>query len=69
MQAIPRTSTIGLEAATLPYLIKLVNKGIKNALREDPALLLGLNTYNGHITCKPVAESLGLAYTDPLTIL
>lgn len=67
--AVPRTSTLALEAATLPYLIKMVNKGVKNALLEDTALLLGLNTYEGHVTSKPVADSLNFDYTDPLTLL
>ncbi len=62
--AVPRTSTLALEAATLPYLHKLVQQGVKGALRSSPALLAGLNTCSGHLTCKPVAESLGLPYAD-----
>jgi alanine dehydrogenase len=67
--AVPRTSTLALEATTLPYLLKIANKGVKSALLEDPSLLLGLNTYNGQLTSKPVAESLGLQYADPLNLL
>jgi alanine dehydrogenase len=63
--AVPRTSTLALEAATLPYLLVMAKKGVTRALLEDPALLAGLNTCAGKVTCKPVAESLGLAYSDP----
>lgn len=63
--AVPRTSTFALEAAMLPYLVKLANKGIKPALAEHPDLRLGLNTYEGAVTCRPVADSLGFAYVDP----
>lgn len=67
--AVPRTSTIALESATLPFLVNIVNKGVKNALLEDNSLLLGLNTFNGQVTCKPVADSLRLEYSDPKELL
>ncbi len=67
--AVPRTSTIALESATLPYLLDIVNKGTKEALLADKNLLLGLNTFDGNITCEPVAKSLGLEYKDPLDLL
>jgi alanine dehydrogenase len=67
--AVPRTSTLALEAATLPYLIEIADNGVKHAILKDEALLLGLNTYEGNITCKAVAESLKLPYVDPGTIL
>ncbi|MBI2208149.1 alanine dehydrogenase [Candidatus Woesearchaeota archaeon] len=57
--AYPRTSTIALTAATLPYVSKLAEKGIR-ALKEDKGFAKGLNTYNGFITYKPVAEALGM---------
>ncbi len=57
--AYPRTSTITLTTATLPYVLKLAEKGI-NALKEDKGLTKGLNTYKGFITYKPVAEDLGM---------
>jgi alanine dehydrogenase len=60
--AVPRTSTFALEAATLPYLLAMANKGVARALLEDAALLGGLNTFGGRVTCRPVAESLGLPY-------
>lgn len=55
----PRTSTIALTAATLPFILKLADKGI-NALKEDKGFAKGLNTYNGFITYRPVAEALGM---------
>jgi alanine dehydrogenase len=60
--AVPRTSTFALNNATLPYALALANKGIRQAVLEDPGLLAGVNTYAGHITCEPVAESLGRPY-------
>ena len=57
--AVPRTSTFALNNATLPYALSLANKGMERAVREDPGLWAGVNTYKGHITCKPVADSLG----------
>jgi alanine dehydrogenase len=66
--AVPRTSTYGLSNATLPYAEKLANQGFLNAIKADPALAKGVNTYKGHITYKAVAEGLGLEYR-PLTEL
>lgn len=62
--AVPRTSTFALEAATLPYLLELVDKGVKNALLQNPALMKGLNTFNGKVTCKSVAQSLKVEYAE-----
>jgi alanine dehydrogenase len=67
--ALPRTSTIALTNATLPYALKLAGKGLRGALRADPGFLAGLNTYDGQITCPPVAESLGLPFVDPAALL
>ena len=58
--AYPRTSTIALTGATLPYALKLANKGIEKSLREDAGFLKGINTFKGFITYKPVAEALRL---------
>lgn len=55
--AYPRTATIALDAATLPYVVKLADKGMA-ALREDEGFGKGLNTSGGRITCYPVAEAL-----------
>jgi alanine dehydrogenase len=67
--AVPRTSTFALTGATLPYLVNLANKGVKKALTEDRALLKGLNTYNGFLTHKGVADSLNMEYTAVETIM
>ena len=67
--ALPRTSTIALTNATLPYALALASRGVRGALLADPGFLAGLNTFDGHITCAPVAESLGLPYVDPKGVL
>ncbi len=63
--AVPRTSTYSLAAATLPYILKIANKGVKNALLDDNSLLHGLNTYNGNVTYKAVADNLNKEYVAP----
>ncbi len=63
--AVPRTSTFALNNATLPYIIKLANKGYKKALVDDKHLLNGLNVINGKVTCQSVAENLGFEYVPP----
>ncbi len=60
--AMPRTSTFALNNATLPYALSLANKGVLQAVQDDPGLLLGVNTYRGHITSQPVAVSQGRPY-------
>ncbi len=65
--AVPRTSTLGLSNATLPYIIKLADKGFQAAMAADKALALGVNIYQGQITYQAVAEAFGLSY-KPLTI-
>ncbi|MCT4688137.1 alanine dehydrogenase [Vallitalea sp.] len=67
--AVPRTSTYALTGVTLPYLVKMANKGVKEALLEDKRLLLGLNTYDGKVTYDNVATGLNLEYYDPMTLL
>ncbi len=53
----PRTSTFALTNATLPFLVRMANQGVEEALRDDPALMRGLNTYGGAIAHPAVAES------------
>jgi alanine dehydrogenase len=60
--AVARTSTYALNNATLPHLLKLADKGVKEALLADPHLLEGLNVAHGKVTCKPVADVQGLEY-------
>ena len=64
--AVPRTSTFALTNATLPYALKLADKGLVAAIQEDPALARGVNLYKGLVTYEKVASSLGLDYM-PLT--
>ena len=62
---VPRTSTIALNNATLPFLVKLANKGYQKALGEDQNFLAGLNVYKGHVTYKAVADVFGHDYVAP----
>ncbi len=55
--AVPNTSTLALTNATFPYLVKIAKLGANAAIKEDPGLAQGVNTFNGILTCKPVAES------------
>ncbi|EXG81402.1 alanine dehydrogenase [Cryptosporangium arvum] len=67
--AVPHTSTYALTNVTLPYVLQLADRGWKDALRADPALALGLNTYDGHVVSEPVAAAHGrtaLALADAL---
>lgn len=57
--AYPRTSTIALTDATLPYALRLANQGFE-ALRKDPAFAKGVNTYDGSISCEAVARDLDM---------
>jgi alanine dehydrogenase len=57
--AVPHTSTFALTNATFPYLLELANHGLEGACERHAALREGVNTYNGHITYKGVAESQG----------
>jgi len=60
--AVPRTSTFALSNATMPYALRIANKGPEAAMRDDPALRMGLNVYKGRVTNKSVAEAQGLTY-------
>ncbi|HZK71800.1 MAG TPA: alanine dehydrogenase [Clostridia bacterium] len=60
--AVPRTSTYALTGVVLPYLLQIANKGAINAMLDDEALLCGLNTFNGSVTYKAVAENLKLDF-------
>ncbi|ACL70858.1 alanine dehydrogenase [Halothermothrix orenii H 168] len=58
--AVPMTSTYALTNVTLPYALELANKGYKKALKENRALALGLNVYDGKIIYKAVADAFSL---------
>ena len=59
---VPRTSTLALTNATLPYAIELANKGWKKACYDDRALRLGVSIVNGHVTHNGVAEAFGMEF-------
>jgi alanine dehydrogenase len=61
--AVPRTSTFALTNATLPYALKIANKGFLDAIGGDPGLKAGVNTYGGHCTYEAVASSQGIPYS------
>ena len=63
--AVPRTSTQGLVASTLPYLLSFARHGVAGALRSDAGLLAGLNTHGGHVTCEGVAKAFGKPFLPP----
>jgi alanine dehydrogenase len=67
--AVPNTSTYALTNVTLPYALSLANNGWREALMADPALALGLNTYDGTITNGPVAEAHGLEHQELADVL
>ncbi|MDC0956234.1 alanine dehydrogenase, partial [Candidatus Pelagibacter sp.] len=66
---VPRTSTLALNNATLPFLVKLANMGYQKALGEDKNFLAGLNVHKGEVTYKAVADAFGHDYVDPSTVL
>ena len=61
---VPRTSTMALNKATLPLLIKLADQGYKKTLKENKNFLAGLNVYRGKITYKGVSDAFNLEYSD-----
>jgi alanine dehydrogenase len=67
--ACARTSTIALTNATMTYALKLANKGLKAALKEDSGFMEGLNLYKGHVTNEPVAQDLNYPYVPPEKVL
>lgn len=66
--AVPRTSTIALTNATLRYGLEIANNGLEEACK-NPAIYQGVNTYNGKLTYKGVAEAFNYEYTELKTIL
>ena len=67
--AVPVTSTRALTNATLPYVLKLADLGVRDALRSDPGFLDGLATVGGRLTSEPVARDQGLEFTPPAEVL
>ena len=62
--AVPRTSTIALTNATLPYALELANKGFEEAVKENDALYLGVNTCDGNVVSEPVAEAVEMEFVE-----
>jgi alanine dehydrogenase len=66
---VPRTSTLALTNATLPYAIALAEKGWKKACLDDKALKLGVNAVDGNITYQGVADAFGMKCVNVDTFL
>jgi alanine dehydrogenase len=62
---VPRTSTLALNKATIPFLSKLADNGYEKALKEDKNFLAGLNLCKGEVTYKAVADVFGHQYVSP----
>ncbi|MBR2568856.1 MAG: alanine dehydrogenase [Paenibacillus sp.] len=67
--AVPRTSTLALTNVTIPYALQLANKGVLSALRNNTALLAGLNVACHQVTYEAVARDLGYTYVPALEAL
>lgn len=67
--AVARTSTIALTNATVRYGLEIAGNGLEEACRKNPVIYSAVNTYDGKVTCRNVAESFDdLQYTDPSTL-
>ncbi|TLS53024.1 alanine dehydrogenase [Paenibacillus antri] len=67
--AVPRTSTLALTNATLPYALQLANKGLRQAALSDVSLLHGVNTFDGRVVHRAVADAIGKPYVPVQDIL
>ncbi len=67
--AVPRTSTLALGNATLPFLLALADKGWQRACAEDRHLLAGLNVHAGKLTYRAVGEALNLPFVPATSLL
>ena len=66
---VPRTSTVALANATLPFALEIANKGFKDAAKTNSAIFNGVNTCEGKMVCEAVAKSLDLDYTELSSII
>jgi len=66
---VPRTSTLALTNETIPYAIEIANKGWQQACKDNYTILTGLNTCDGKLTYKPVADVFDMPYTPPEEVL
>ena len=67
--SVPRTSTFALTNSTMPYVLKLADKGWQQACKSDAALAKGLSTHEGALLSEQVATDLELPFTDPASVL
>jgi alanine dehydrogenase len=67
--AVPHTSTYALTNVTLPYVVSVANNGWRAACRADRSLALGLNTVDGQVVCKPVAQAHGMTAPTLVDVL
>jgi alanine dehydrogenase len=67
--AVPHTSTLALTNSTFPYLMRMANQGVKEALGQDPGLAAGLNTWLGALTYQGVAESQNRPWTSAADLI
>jgi alanine dehydrogenase len=67
--AVPNTSTLALTNATFPYVMHLAKVGAKEAIRANAGIAEGVNTYDGHLTYKAVAEGQGREFTPIASLL
>lgn len=67
--AVPRTSTIALTNVTVPYALQIANKGYRQAAMENEALKKGLNTLNGYVVYKAIANDQNREYVSVDTLL
>ncbi len=61
--AVPRTSTYALTNATIPFVTKLADRGLEGAVKAEPWMVSGINTYKGTVPHPAVAEALEVKYT------
>ena len=66
---VPRTSTMALNKATLPLLLKLADQGYKKTLIDNKNFLSGLNIYKGKITYKGVSDAFNFKHYDAINLL
>jgi alanine dehydrogenase len=67
--AVPHTSTLALTNSTFPYLLRIANLGAREALKQDAGLAEGLNTWDGVLTHRGVADSQKREWTAAASVL
>ena len=67
--AVPHTSTLALTNSTFPYVMRIAGKGVREALRQDAGFAEGLNTWEGKLTYRAVAESQQHSWTSAAEVL